>query len=142
MKSFTTFRLLESSTESFGQVLITVFLLIQEPFDGVLNRSILGFGAYENASTTIMLFVVSTAVSFINVVFAFVNFISMRQGDVFGIASKIQLWTAYFLIVFLNLLLTTSIGITRQDYGDITPFLINIGTVSYTHLTLPTIYSV
>ena len=48
MKGFITFKILESSLESFYQVSFTLFLICQDPFDGTLNQSFLGFGAHEN----------------------------------------------------------------------------------------------
>lgn len=130
-KGFAPFKLLESSVESFGQIILTICLLTQDPFDGVLNRSLMGLGEFEDSTSTVLLFAGSTILTFIFLICAFVSFFNIKQGNSMDIAGKAILFLVYGLMVTLNILLMTAVGITRQDYGDVIAFSINLGIVTF-----------
>ena len=135
LNGFTGFNLLEASTEAYAQILITIALLSQDPFDGKLNRSLIGFGT-TNQWQTIALFVGSTFLSYILLVFKHVSFFSMVNGHTMELPEKIVIWLAYFSMITLNLFLTTVVGLTRGDLGDMIPFLVNIGIATIKILVL------
>ena len=135
LNGFTGFNLLEASTEAYAQILITIALLCQDPFDGTLNRSLIGFGTTDQWKT-IALFVGSTFFSYISLVFKYVSFLSMVNGHTMELPEKIVIWLAYFSMITLNLFLTTVVGLTRGDLGDMIPFAINIGIATIKILML------
>ena len=123
---FPTIKVIESTLESYYQILIILVLFFKDAYDGVLNQELIGMGAHEISVKRLVFFVGTSGLSFVFLAWSIVDFISKHQGDSISIVGKIILLHIYIFQVFLSLLTTLSTSFTRMEHGDMFPLYLNI----------------
>ena len=123
---FPTIKVIESTLESYYQILIVLILLFKDPYDGVLNQQIIGMGIQARSIKRIVFFVGSSGLTFMFLVWSVVDFISKHQGDSINFVGKVILLLIYTLQLSLGLLTTLVTTFSRFDYGDLFPLFLNM----------------
>ena len=130
MAGFPTIKLIESTLESYYQILIVLVLLFKDAYDGVLNQQLIGMMPEEVSVNRLIFFVGTSLLTFIFLAYSIVDFISKLQGDSIGIVGKIILMLIYLIQIFLGLFTLLGSTFSRMDYGDVFPLYLNIAIMA------------
>ena len=126
MAGFPTIKLIESTLESYYQILIVLVLLFKDAYDGVLNQQLIGMMPEEVSVNRLIFFVGTSILSFIFLAYSIVDFISKLQGDSIAVVGKIILMLIYLIQIFLGIFTLLASTFSRMEYGDTFPLYLNI----------------
>ena len=141
IEGFPTIKVIESTLESYYQILIVLILLFKDAYDGVLNQQIIGMGTQEISINRLIFFVGTSLLSFMFLAWSVVDFISKHQGDSINIPGKVILMQIYLVQLFLGILMTLASTFSRMEYGDMFPLYLNI-TIVVIKLMLLMLYAI